>query len=1013
MITLNVNGLGTKKRRLKFFCWFRKLKFDLLFLQETHCYDESTALGWSQEWGPKENSIWTTGSSNSKGVAVLFKPHSKNELSNLKVDHDEGRYIYFEMKLEDNNFKFINIYAPNDPKDRVLFFKKLNLWIDNQNKNVIGGDYNCTLDDKLDRMNCISENDTGRDELKDMMRRKYLLDIYRSRYPDKRCFSFTRGEKHSRLDYWLIDKSLDEYVDKIEYQACPFSDHNMVILKFDLSKIELGPGIWKMNSSIIKTDLFKNCFTSMWANWQKQKPNYHIHEWWDLGKKKIKQLTVWCAQKLKVDREVRMKNLQNCLNKEINQFPQNENYIYFLEESIRKIILEQSEGDKIRSRSQWFEKGEKPTAYFHNLEKYHAQKKNWTKILDKSNELVYGTDEILRVQTEFYKNLFKSEGSNHEQRYFFGEFLKNPIGPENFSILNKKLDLDDIQSALKKVKKNSSPGPDGIIYEFYQEYFDLLKDDLLQVYTASYEEKELAYSQYMALIILLYKKDVRENIKNWRPISLSNADIKILAKILAERLKKVLPYIIHVNQCGCVKGRKIAQGIRFVEDVLESMGDESIILIDDNEKAFDRVEWPWLFHVLEKFGLGDYFVGWIKIMYKNMKSAVMTNGYVSEYFSLSRGIRQGDPLSALLYVLQAEALAEALRCDCRIKGINIQDSDGNFHEVKGSQYVDDANNMLLNIDYIHLCLGLIDNFGEASGSRLNKSKSLALVSEHFADDQSLEKLVKISRNPEIILGVPIGRGQDKTFFWNKKFDKMKERILLWKPRNLSIFGKVHLSKSLILPLIQYAAAHIDVDNSFITKTQDLIWQFIWKWRTCFVSKSIVYLPRISGGLAVPNVEYMIKAARIKMIINVMSSTQQWNILATKYLQCLDKVYDIENFALLVTDSSNDLERCKIPIYYKKCLFAFQELNRLALVKSDNCILWCNNEIRHKNKVFEFKHWSRNGIKFLSDIIRDRKISMEHVSNCLNQKPGCAGFMFEYALLVKNFPDSIVASCNPH
>ena len=443
------------------------------------------------------------------------------------------------------------------------------------------------------------------------------------------------------------------------------------------------------------------------------------------------------------------------------------------------------------------------------------------------------------------------------------------------------------------------------------------------------------------------------------------------------------------------------------------MGDESIILIDDNEKAFDRVEWPWLFHVLEKFGLGDYFVGWIKIMYKNMKSAVMTNGYVSEYFSLSRGIRQGDPLSALLYVLQAEALAEALRCDCRIKGINIQDSDGNFHEVKGSQYEDDANNMLLNIDYIHMCLGLIDNFGEASGSRLNKSKSLALVSEHFADDQSLEKLVKISRNPEIILGVPIGRGQDKTFFWNKKFDKMKERILLWKPRNLSMFGKIHLSKSLILPLIQYAAAHIDVDNSFITKTQDLIWQFIWKWRTCFVSKSVVYLPRISGGLAVPNVEYMIKAARIKMIINVMSSTQQWNILATKYLQCLDKVYDIENFALLVTDSSNDLERCKIPIYYKKCLFAFQELNRLALVKSDNCILWCNNEIRHKNKVFEFKHWSRNGIKFLSDIIRDKKISMEHVSNCLNQKPGCAGFMFEYALLVKNFPDSIVASCNPH
>ena len=1010
MITLNVNGLGTKKRRLKFFCWFRKLKFDILFIQETHCYDKITASEWSQDWGPKENSIWTTGSSNSKGVAVLFKPHSIFDYSNLKVDN-HGRYIYFELKLEDENFKFINIYAPNDPNERVLFFKKLKTWIDiNDKKNVIGGDYNCTIDAKLDRMNCLTEYDKGRDELNDIMKTKFLIDIYRTRNPGKKCFSFTRGDKHSRLDYWLIDRSLDGNVDKIDYQACPFSDHNMAVLKLDLSKIEMGPGIWKMNSNVIKTELFKNCFYNMWENWQKEKTNYHLHEWWDLGKKKIKKLTVWCAQKLKDDREVRRNNLQNCLNKEINLIPRNEIQIHFLEESIEKIISEECEGGKIRSRSKWFEEGEKPTAYFHNLEKYNAQKKNWTKILDENNQLVYGTDEIIRVQTEFYKKLFKTEGSNLEQRQFFGNFLKNPIGPENFAILNKKIDLDDIFSALKKIKKNSSPGPDGITYEFYLEFFDVLKDDLLQVYTTSYAEKELAYSQYLALIILLYKKDVREDIKNWRPISLSNTDIKILSKIMAERLKKVLPYIIHVNQCGCVKGRKIGQGIRFVEDTLESMDDENIILIDDNQKAFDRVEWQWLFYALEKFGLGSYFIGWIKILYKNMKSAIMTNGYVSKYFDLSRGIRQGDPLSALLYVIQSEALSEALRCDCDVKGIYVQDSENNYHEVKGSQYVDDANNMLFNIDYIHRCLGLIDNFGEASGSRLNKSKSLALVSEHFADDKSLEKLVKISRNVEIVLGVPIGRGQDKSFFWNKKFEKMEQRILLWKTRNLSMFGKVHLSKSLVLPLIQYAASHIDVENDFIRKTQDLIWSFIWKWKTCFVAKPILFLPRGNGGLGVPNVDLMIKAARIRMIINVMSCTEQWNILARKYLCCLDQLYDIKDFAMLVTNSTNELEKIQIPAFYRKCLFAFQELNGCALVSEQNNILWCNKDICIKGKVFEHKHWSRNGIKFVSDVVKDNKLNVETVNDRLHQKSGCARYMFEYATLVKNIPDQIVKSC---
>ena len=313
MTTLNVNGMGADKRRLQYFCWFKKLTFDILFIQETHCYDKETAAKWSQDWGPSKNSIWTTGSSNSKGVAVLFKPNSEYDISNTKIDL-EGRYIYFEIKLDEEKYKFINIYAPNDPNDRVLFFDKLNSWVKtNDIKHLVGGDYNCTLNNVLDRLNCNTEYDKGRDELKDMMNKKFLLDIFRKRNPDKKCFSFTRGNKKSRLDYWLIDKSLDGNVDEIKYQACPYSDHSMVVLKLDLSKIELGPGNWKMSSSVIKSELFKNCFMTMWKNWQKEKTKYHLHAWWDLGKKKIKQLTVWCAQKLKNERDVALNNFQSFL----------------------------------------------------------------------------------------------------------------------------------------------------------------------------------------------------------------------------------------------------------------------------------------------------------------------------------------------------------------------------------------------------------------------------------------------------------------------------------------------------------------------------------------------------------------------------------------------------------------------------------------------------------------------------------------------------------------------------
>ena len=1013
VVTINTNGLQDRKTRIAFFLWLKTLHFDIIFLQETHCGSEFEANSWADEWGPRKNSIWSTVSSNSKGVAVLFKPHSDYKPTNKKVDCD-GRYIFFNLNMEDIEYSFLNVYAPNNKKDRVAFYKKIKHFIDPDMYNLVGGDYNCTFDSNLDRLNCTSEPDAGREELQQIITEKHLEDIYRRRYPEKRVFSFARGNKASRLDYFLVSKNLDSQVKQIEYNSCPFSDHDLVKMELIISEVKQGPGIWKMSESVIKSELFKSSFKSMWSVWQEQKLNYSPQIWWDLGKKKIKELTIWCASKIKADMDQELKYLEFCLNKENSKINRDPSKIKSLEDSIKKIFQEKAEGSKIRSRSKWFEQGEKPTSYFHNLEKYHAKNKDWTVIMNDEKQLVYGTDEVMKVQVDFYSKLYSSEGSSEVACEYFGQFIKKKVTDEKKCILNKEIDIPDILSAIKSTKKNSSPGPDGIIYEFYQEFFDVIKDDLLYIYSSGYTMGKLAYSQYLAIIILLYKKGEREKIGNWRPISLNNTDVKILSKILAERVKKVLPDIIHMNQCGCVKGRKIGQGIRLVDDILENLDDKNCIMLDDKEKAFDRVEWDWIFFVLKKFDFGDYFINWVNILYKDMKSAVLTNGYVSPYFKITRGIRQGDALSALLYVLQSEALSEAIRCNCQIKGISIKDKEGNFHEIKGSQYVDDSSNMLLNVDYIHECLGIIDLFGEASGSRLNKSKTLALVSQHFADDGSLDGIVKVSNNTEIVLGVPVGGGQGRTQFWNDKIDKMKKKIQMWKIRDLTMFGKVHITKSLVLPLIQYAASHIDIDEKIVEEIQTLVWSFVWKWKTCFVSKPICYLPRVNGGLGVPNVDCMIKAARIKMIVNIMSCSEEWNILAKKYLCCLDQIYDIENFAMLITNSANDLEKCQIPLFYKKCLFAFQELNRYALVKNENEneILWCNNNISSKGKAFELKHWSRNGIKFVSDIVKDKKFNMELATSRLHQKAGCARYMFEYAKLVKNVPEQFVSSCNP-
>ena len=164
--------------------------------------------------------------------------------------------------------------------------------------------------------------------------------------------------------------------------------------------------------------------------------------------------------------------------------------------------------------------------------------------------------------------------------------------------------------------------------------------------------------------------------KSWKPVSLLATDYKILTKALSIKLQKVIPSLINSDQVGYIKGRNICENIRIIEDLIsftamnKSPGFLSLI---DFEKAFDTVEWPFLFKTLKSFNFWDNFITWIKLLYTDIFSCVSNNGYLSNYFSLSRGIRQGCPISALLFIIVAEILAINIRIDSKIKGIQVLD----------------------------------------------------------------------------------------------------------------------------------------------------------------------------------------------------------------------------------------------------------------------------------------------------------------------------------------------------
>ena len=223
------------------------------------------------------------------------------------------------------------------------------------------------------------------------------------------------------------------------------------------------------------------------------------------------------------------------------------------------------------------------------------------------------------------------------------------------------------------MKDGKSPGNDGLTKQFYVAFFSELEPTMPKAFNLSFEKGDFSTPQKQAVITLIItlKKKRRDaiQIKNWRPISLINVDIKIASKALAFRTKNVLSSIIHYDQTAYVKGSYIGESLRLIDDLLKFAEEENldgILFAADIEKAFDSVDHNFIFTSLKKF------IQWIRTIFENSESCIMNNGTSTGYFKLERGTRQGDPLSPCLFVLALETLFIQVRSNRSIKGFKIK-----------------------------------------------------------------------------------------------------------------------------------------------------------------------------------------------------------------------------------------------------------------------------------------------------------------------------------------------------
>ncbi len=464
--------------------------------------------------------------------------------------------------------------------------------------------------------------------------------------------------------------------------------------------------------------------------------------------------------------------------------------------------------------------------------------------------------EILRVWQRYYTGLFTAAPCDPSAQDDMLSKLSRRLCKDERASCEGLLTLEECFAALSGMARGKTPGSDGFPMEFYLRFWSSLGADLVRVLNVAYEAGQLSTSQRRGLIIVLYQKNDRLDTKNWRPISLLNVDYKIATWAISGRLLAVIGSVVGPDQTCGVPGRTISENLFLIRDLIEYAKREDIplaLLSLDQEKAFDRVDWGFLLRILDTFNFGPDFCRWVRLFYTNVESAVVINGWTSSFFRPSRGVRQGCPLSPLLYVLSIEVLAANIRASPGISGVSLPQSSEQF---KCSGYADDTTIAPTSDESVEETFAVYSKFEQASGARLNrgKSKGMWLGSWKQRTDTPFD-IQWVKQLP--LLGATFSAGDYSEPTWEPAVVKLEKRLSDWSGRKLSFQGKATVINSLALSQIWHLCHVFPVPKWAEKRINKAVWSFFWSGKRDLVKRKVVCLPKSKGGFGV--IDFLLKA----------------------------------------------------------------------------------------------------------------------------------------------------------
>ena len=991
MISANIRGLRQHFKRRDIFEYIKNLKADIICLQETHLIQKDLNM-LRKEWNV--DYFIAGNSTNSRGVMIMLNNTFEYKV-NQCIKDPEGRYLIIELSITNLiNVLIINLYAPNrdDPVWFSTLFDKVHT-ISNGTE-IWTGDWNAALSNNDIYNYSALRNPLASKAINNHIMKGNLLDIWRIQHENRKRFTWRSDKpcRASRLDYFLISEEILSLNPKSEILNSYRSDHNIIKLSINKSGQKRGKGLWKFNNALLENTEFVDMIKSEISLISKTYalPVYSEafvdHDMGQTLQISISSTlfleTLLCQLRGKIIKfskkqkrqeteaeetlVISIKKLQTEVDSDINNIDK-KNSLRDLSLQLENLREKKIKGTIIRSRAALTDNWEKPSKYFLNLEKRNHVNKNIPSLIENDIEIT-DSAKILTLQRNFYADLFASKDTSPLLNSKYVDFLENlpKLSATDHNKLEIPYTLEELQTAIKASKLNKAPGPDGYSNEFFKYFINELQYWIYRYITEAIQNNGFSKLALDGVITCIPKQGkLRNDLKNWRPLTLLNSIYKFFSSMVSNRLKLCLPSIINEDQTGFISGRFIGENTRRVYDTIEYCASEQkpgILMVLDFSKAFDTIEWEFISSALKIFCFGDTFINTIKLCQFNSTSRVEQNGYLSTPIFLERGCRQGDPLSPYIFVVCAEILSHVLR-ECRdIRGIVVHGE-----ESKVSQYADDTT-LFIREDLLSVSsvIRVLKWFKHISGLDINKEKT-KVVKLGATRDSNIPWQGKFGFNwtdKFEILGIhydmnDLGNISDLNIY--RKLGEIEQLIKIWSTRNLTPYGKVTIIKSLLISKITHMLLSLPSPSSECLNTiNNAFTKFLWcgkpaKWRKEILEGEIQH-----GGLKLHNLQLFEKSLKLSWLKRYICSNSKW------------------------TTFPNDFDLWEVFIYGPDILEKIKEMtsNKFWLdVIGSLEVMWQTEAVMGKtfikntpiwlNPVFSVpinRQWFKNGISTVSDFL---------------------------------------------